>query len=145
MTPKVRAVLGDSIVSSTQYFRAGGDWIPGYGHGLNVQVWVSGDSSTYTRDFLAELDGAGTILARLAGSEITDEWDFIDIEYRILYGELPPWDKTLGIVKVLVQRDTLKMLCGKGAPSKEYPYHASTFRGYKGQPDSDEMLRLREE
>jgi hypothetical protein len=142
MTPMIAPVLNDAHldipireVSAYTY------WSVNFGHGLAVEVKAMRVSGEYVRDLELELSGAAKVLKALANSEFAGRWEFISVLFFNNYEQIPPGSRdVVGVVRVIVERDTLLMLFEKGAPSEEYQKHWVFIHGYKEQPDSEKLL-----
>jgi len=142
MSPKVEWVLGDSILHSIRDVHAMTYWSPSFGHGLKIEVRAPGDPSKYTRDLGSEMDGAAMVLAALAKSELSIEWDFVEVQYSIEYGKMPPRLKNIvGVADVLIQRETMTRLREQHLKASEYSQYWKFLRGFKDQPDSNQLLK----
>ena len=142
MTPKITAVLGDSILHTIRKVSAYTYWSQSYGHGLKVEVWVPRSEDDYERNLELELEGVTSIFASLAKSDLSIEWDFVEVHFFNDYGEMPPRSRSvIGVVDVIIKRETLVMFREKHISVSEYPQHWVFVHGYKDQPDSTKLLK----
>ena len=58
------------------------------------------------------------------------------------YGRLPPRSRAVvGVVDVVIDRATWRMLRERNVPLGEYPRHWALVDGFKDQPGSKKLLR----
>lgn len=142
MSPKVEAALGDSILQSIRDVQAYTYWSRSFGHGLKIEVRAPGDPDRYSRDLELETNGAALVCAAIAKSELGIRWEFVEVQYHIEYGSMPPRSRMIvGVAEVLIQRETMRILSEKHSPASEFAQSWKFLRGYKDQPDSNELLK----
>ena len=146
MSPKVDAALrAGELGFPIRTVRAYTHWLRDYGKGLAVEVWVARDPAVYSRDLQLELDGAAVVLAALARSPLSVEWDFVDVRFFNDYGKMPPRGRVVcGVARVVIRREAIMRLRAKGAPPPEYSRSWKLVGGYKDQPDSKVLLRWKD-
>jgi hypothetical protein len=144
MTPRIStAITKANLDLPIEDMRAAGEWIPSYGHGLNVEVWAKRNGDDYKRNFDLELEGAARVCAALADINGILEWDFIDVYFTNKYeGTAPTSKKVCGVVRVIIHRENLRKLQENKVPASKYPQYWKLLHGYKDQPDSKALLVL---
>lgn len=122
--------------------RAAGVWRPSEsGHGLEIRVLADREASEYERNLELELNGAARVCAALAGDDRVREWAYVDLYFSNRYRRPPgPSREIVGVVEVIVRRETFVALRERNAPPEEYPRHWRFVGGHKDQPDSKETL-----
>jgi hypothetical protein len=143
LTPKIETALRQGQLDfETRTVRASTHWSPGYGHGLDIEVWVTRSPSDYARNLELESDLAARMFAALARDEVSVRWDFAEVRLFCDFGRVPPgsWG-IVGVADVLIRRETMVKLRQKQATASEFPKHWELIAGYKDQPDSKELLR----
>jgi hypothetical protein len=125
------ADLGLSIRNVT----AGGVWSTGEaGHGLQIDVWAESEGSLYEPNLELELTGAARVCAALARSDRILEWAYIDVHYFNSYRQADgSHHKVMGVVEVIVRRETLVMLRDQHAPPSEFQANWRFVAGHKDQ------------
>ncbi len=143
MSPKVEATLRVAQIDfQVQKIRAYTHWSPGYGHGLDVEVWVARPPSDYVRNLDLEQSLAARMFAALAKDEISIQWDFTEVRLFCDFGRMPPSARNVvGVADVLIRRETLKALRERQVQAAEFQRQWELIAGYKDQPDSEELLR----
>ncbi len=126
------ADLGLSIKNVT----ASGVWSTGEpGHGLQVDVWAESEGSRYEPNLELELNGAARVCAALARSDRVLEWAYIDVHFFNSFQQaVGSHHKVIGVVEVIVRRETLAKLRDEHAPPSEYQANWRFVAGYKDQP-----------
>ena len=144
MTPRISTAINKGNLSLPIVdIKAAGEWIPSYGHGLKVEVWAKRNGDDYKRNFDLELDGAARVSAALANLDEILEWDFIDVYFTNKYEVTAPTSRKVnGVVRVIIQRETLRKLRENKTPFSDYLQFWKLLYGYKDQPDSKELLVL---
>lgn len=88
------------------------------------------------------MDGAAMVFAAITKSDLSTKWDFVEVQYSIDYGEIPPKSKHIvGVVDVLIQREKMMRLREQHLPASEYSQYWLLLRGFKDQPHSNELLK----
>jgi hypothetical protein len=142
MSPKVDAVLRASELGfRISEVRAFKDYTRDWGAGLDIVVWVTGKPDDYARDLQLEIDGAAAVLAALAKSPLSVEWDHVSVRFCNDYGQMPPWGRRVyGVARVLMTRESILKLRAQQALPAEYAKNWNFLHGYKDQPDSKVLL-----
>ncbi|MBN2296399.1 MAG: hypothetical protein JXM70_28480 [Pirellulales bacterium] len=143
MSPKVAAVLADArFASPIQQVRASTHWSRDHGHGLGIEVCVELSPDDYAQDLEMESEGAARVFAALAESDLSVQWDFVDLRFFTDYGQMQPRSRRVaGVCHAFIKRETFIVLREKKAQASEYRQQWTFVEGYKDQPDSDDLLK----
>jgi hypothetical protein len=143
LSPRIEATLREAQLDfQVQKTRAYTHWSPGYGHGLDVEVWVGRSPADYVPNLDLELSLAARVFAALARDDLSVRWDFAEVRLFCDFGRMAPDSRSVvGVADVLIRRETLSALRERQAEASEFPGHWELISGYKDQPDSKKLLR----
>jgi len=141
-TPRVAAsVIGYGLDLPITQFETKGEHLRSEsGHGLKVEVWANEDWNKYKPNLELELDGAAKVCKALSQSYPVRDWDYIDVYYFNRFYHYKDPICLVGVARVIIRRDTLKMLEDKDVPLSDYPKHWRFVFGFKDQLNSKKAL-----